>query len=166
MALAHALASSALRLAHLAMGCACRVSASNQKRLTVFLSLCDLMCALAILAAPIYDFVTRPPKSWFENSFFTPVLVRVYLVLLALLLAASALLKSERLYKIFGFLRFSAGTGIYLIFLGGIVTGIAGKIGLGAGIASMVVGSFHLLAICFLSSSTASTKNSPLLDAF
>lgn len=130
-----------------------------------FLAIGTLVCAAACATATIFNFVSAVPGHFFTVSFWVSTFVSsLDILLLCALLALSALSKSERLYRLFGFLQYSAGSGLLVIFVGSRVLGAAGYLGIAVGALSMGFGAVCVTIHFAIERDGDAPRNEPLLE--
>ena len=133
-------------------------TASAAGMLPKVLSLLALACAAGIIAAAVIDIAPWPTG----DGWLTSILVHVYVILFAALLATSCLIKSQLLLHHFGFLRYAAGIGLNLIFLGSLTIWWAGWVGKVASLGSITWG-VVCISVHFCLGRRSTPTNEPLL---
>ena len=121
-----------------------------------------LACATACCAANVINFVRALPDQLAHHFVIAFWLLSLDIVLLTALLFIGSLVRSARFLHYFGFLQYTAGSGVLLTLIGSLVIGMAGQIGLIAGAASIGWGGLSCAIHCATKSRTPAT-NEPLL---
>ena len=135
--------------------------------LSSMLSIGTLMCSVGCAAAAIINFVRGLPAQFSSSIKIAFWVSTIDILLLCFLLALGSAYSSEKLNLYFGFLQYSAGSGMLLIFIGSLVLGIAGELGEICGATAMGWGAFSIMIHCATSGADVrgAPRNEPLLPA-
>ena len=130
---------------------------------TRLLSMGTLACATACAATCVINFVQQIPQQMhnFSIAFWVS---SVDVLLLCALLGLGAVTRHAQIEQLFGFLQFSAGAGFLLMFIGSLVLGMAGTVGIVSGAVSMSWGLVSMFLHCATGESSA-PRNEPLLPS-
>ena len=118
---------------------------SNASRARI-LSLGTFCCAAVCAAAVVIDLIKMFPN--YLGDAFQAFLVHLYALVFILLLLISSLVQNSWLLRHFGFLQYSSGSGLFLIFVGSLCYWYADILGQYGGIASMVWGALMVVFSC------------------
>jgi hypothetical protein len=118
---------------------------SNASRARI-LSLGTFCCAAVCAAAVVTDMFRMFPN--YLGDAFQAFLVHLYALVFILLLLISSLVQNSWLLRHFGFLQYSSGSGLFLIFVGSLCYWYADILGQYGGIASMVWGALMVVFSC------------------
>ena len=135
------------------------------RQLSRVITIGTLATSLACVVCCVYTFIIGLPgifKSGFNISF---IVTTFDIILLCLLIALTSLSRNETLQHLFGFLQYKAGTGFSLIFVGSLVLGMAGTVGLIIGSVTMAWGVISIVGHFTVSGSTGAPTHEPLLPA-
>jgi len=132
-----------------------------QVRVARVLSLGTFSAAAAVCVADVLDMIAALPR--FGNpGFITSWLIHGYVILLSALLLVASAIKSDSLFRAFGFLRYALGTGLLLGFVGSLVIDMQ-PIGLYAGVAALVWGAVCTITHCMTAGQPTAPRMEPLL---
>lgn len=129
------------------------------------LAIGSLACAGGCIAADIINVVSLLPSQLTQNFSIAFWVTSIDLLLLAALLAFGSLTTHPKMVHHFGFLQYSAGTGMLLMFLGSMTLGMAGKIGLVSGATAIAWGALSVVVHCVSPRTTDAPRNEPLLPS-
>lgn len=130
---------------------------------TRLISFGTLAAAIACAAATIINFVWYLPEQFSKAFSITFWILTVDIVLLCALLALGSISRHEKVLHHFGFMQYSAGTGMLLIFIGSLVLGMAGNVGLISGATSIGIGGLSIVVHFATEPRGEAARTEPLL---